>query len=222
MKLQLNTTGVARHSEENCPAELIQGSARGTKRLGAFTLAEMVVVMAVFSLLSLCLISSHMFGLRLYQISQTKLAATADGRKALNQVRDRIREGKIVQVGTGSATYFTNVVDNLPQIGNAIQIYPTTNLNVFTRIYLDSSDSNLKMVTGNGQQPEIVARFITNNLVFRAEDFRGTVLTNDDNNRVIRMTLEFYQWEYPVATIGQGGMYDYYRLQTRITRRLIE
>jgi len=39
---------------------------------------------------------------------------------------------------------------------------------------------------------------------------------------VIRMMLEFYQWEYPLAAAGQGAMYDYYRLQTRITRRLIE
>jgi hypothetical protein len=59
-------------------------------------------------------------------------------------------------------------------------------------------------------------------MVFRAEDFRGNILTNDRNNRVIRMMLEFYQWEYPIASAGPGGMYDYYRLQTRITRRLIE
>ena len=68
----------------------------------------------------------------------------------------------------------------------------------------------------------VVARFVTNQFVFQAEDFRGNVLTNNDNNRVIKMTLEFFQWEYPIATIGQGSLYDYYRIQTRVTRRMIE
>ena len=64
--------------------------------------------------------------------------------------------------------------------------------------------------------------YVTNDIAFRAEDFRGQVLTNNQNNRVIRMILEFYQWEFPVATVGTNGLYDYYRLQTRITRRTIE
>jgi hypothetical protein len=41
------------------------------------------------------------------------------------------------------------------------------------------------------------------------------VLTNDQNNRVIRMNLEFYQWEF-------SDVYEYYRLQTKITCRAIE
>jgi prepilin-type N-terminal cleavage/methylation domain-containing protein len=190
--------------------------------LRAFTLPEIVIVMAIFSLLMVALASSQLFGLRMYNISETKLAATSDGRKALNEVRERIRQGKIVLVGNGDGASFTNITDNDPQIGNALQIYPTTNLNNFVRFYRDAEDSNLKKVTSNDLEPQIVARFITNQFIFQAEDFRGTVLTNDDNNRVIKMTLEFYKWEYPYATIGHGGLYDYYRLQTRVTRRLIE
>lgn len=192
------------------------------RRALAFTTAEIVVVMAIFTLLVICLVNSQLFGLKMYEISQTKLAATADGRKALNNVRERIRQGKIVFIGNGDNLSFSNITDNFPQIGNAVQIHATTNLSEFTRFYLDPADNNLKSVTANGQQPTVVARFITNQIVFQAEDFRGNILTNDDNNRVIRMTLEFYQWEYPVATIGEGGMYDYYRLQTRVTRRMIE
>jgi hypothetical protein len=75
----------------------------------------------------------------------------------------------------------------------------------------------------NGQaEPQMIAQFITNQFVFQAEDFQGNVLTNDENNRVVRMTLEFYQWKNPMARVGPGGRYDYYRLQTRVTRRLIE
>ncbi len=203
----------------NTPAQIIRFKAASSR---AFTLPEIMTVTAVFTLLMLALISCNIFGLRLYHISQTKLVATADGRKALNQVREKIRQGKMVLIGIGDSAGFTNVSDNLPQIGNALQIYPTTNLALFTRYYLDAGDHCLKSVTDNGQDPSVVSRFITNEMVFQAEDFRGNVLTNDDNNRVIRMTLEFFQWEYPIATIGKGGLYDYYRLQTRVTRRLIE
>jgi prepilin-type N-terminal cleavage/methylation domain-containing protein len=194
---------------------------RGSKAR-AFTLAEMMIVVAIFSLLAIALISCQLFGLRLYHVSETKLAATADGRRALNQVREQVRQAKLVYVGNGDATGFTKIQDDSPQIGNALQIYATTNLNVYTRYYLDSEDKDLKSVTASDTTPLVIARFVTNQMVFQAEDFNGVVLTNDVNNRVIRMTLEFYQWEYPITTIGQGGLYDYYRIQTRVTRRLIE
>ncbi|HPU57290.1 MAG TPA: type II secretion system protein [Verrucomicrobiota bacterium] len=192
------------------------------RRRRAFTLPEIIIVLAIFSMLSIALVSSQLFGLRLHKVTQTKLSATADGRKALNRVREDIREGKIVLVGNGGASAFRPVTNGAPQIGNALQIHPTTNLNVFTRYYLDFDEGNLMSVTSDDPEPQVIARYITNQFVFQAEDFQGNVLTNDENNRVVRMILEFYQWEYPVADIGPGGMYDYYRLQTRVTRRLIE
>ena len=182
----------------------------------------MMVVMAIFSLLVLALVSTQLFGLRMYRISETKLAGTAEGRKALNAIRDGIRQGKTVVIGNGSASGFTNIADNQPQLGNALQVYPTTNLNIFTRYYMDSADHELKVITSANLAPRVVARYVTNQLVFQAENFAGKVLTTDENNRVVRMTLEFYQWEYPIARIGDGGLYDYYRLQTKVTRRSFE
>jgi prepilin-type N-terminal cleavage/methylation domain-containing protein len=188
----------------------------------AFTLPEIMVVMALFGMLVLAMVTCQIFGMRLERISETKLAATAAGRKALNQVRNEIRSGKMLEIGTGDAASFTPISDNASQVGNALQIYPTTNTSNFIRYYLDTGDNSLKRITSFDAQPEVLAGFITNQLVFRAENFQGDVLTNHQDNRVIRMTLEFYRWEYPIATVGNGGMYDYYRLQTRITRRMIE
>jgi hypothetical protein len=68
----------------------------------------------------------------------------------------------------------------------------------------------------------VVARFVTNQVGFAAEDYAGNVLNTDQNNRVVRMNLQFYQWEFPVARAGAGAYYDYYQLQTRMTRRTIE
>jgi prepilin-type N-terminal cleavage/methylation domain-containing protein len=188
----------------------------------AFTLPELMVVMAIFTLLGLVLVTSQLFGMRMQRLSETKLAATASGRKALNEVRNEIQEGKILLIGKGDNATFNRIPDNAPQVGNALQIYPTTNLSNFIRYYLDTNDNSLKRITSFNGQPLVLASFITNQWIFQAEDFRGDVLTNQQNNRVIRMLLEFYRWEYPIATVGENGMYDYYRLQTRITRRTIE
>jgi len=185
-----------------------------------FTLTEIMVVTAIFSLLILAVISTQIMGMTMYRISETKVTSTAEGRKALNRVRNEIRMGKIVEVGIGDATSFTTIPDNTPQIGNALQICMTTNRNNFVRYYLDTNTTSLNRVI-NGEA-QTVANYITNELAFYAEDYAGNVLTNNQNNRVIRMTLEFYQWEFPMASAGSGGMYDYYRLQTRATRRTIE
>ena len=193
-----------------------------TPRRRAFTLPEIMSVMALFSLLLLALISSQIMGIKMYRISESKLTATASGRRALDQVRDEIRSGKVLLVGNGSSSTFTPSADNQPNIGNAVQIYATTNTNTFVRYYLDANDDRLKRVKSGSTNVQVIANYVTNDIAFRAENFRGQVLTNNQNNRVIRMVLEFYQWEFPVATVGTNGLYDYYRLQTRITRRTIE
>ena len=192
------------------------------RRRRAFTLPEIMTAMAIFSLVVVAMVSIQIFGMRMYRISETKLAATANGRKALNQIRNDIRTAKIVTVGNGNQSGFTNISDNTAQIGNAIQVYPTTNLNNYARYYLDANANSLKRFNSLNQEVEVIAEYITNRLVFQAEDYRGNALTNHQNNRVIRILVEFYQWEYPVAYAGNGGMYDYYRLQTRATRRAIE
>jgi len=201
---------------------LIPSRRLARRRLSGFTLPEVMIVVVIFSVLILVLLSSQLFGLRMHRVSETKLAATADGRKVLNHIREEIRQGKLLYIGNQKGANFTVIPDGKPQIGNALEIHATTNRAVYTRYYVDVAEQLLKSVSSAHEPEQVIAHFVTNQFAFQAEDFRGNILTNDNNNRVIRMTLEFYQWGYPVATIGNGGMYDYYRLQTRITRRLIE
>jgi type II secretory pathway pseudopilin PulG len=188
----------------------------------AFTLTEILTAMALFSLVIIAVLSLHLFGLRMYRISESKLSATGEARVALNQIRDEIRSGKTLLVGTGDATAFTPPAINANQIGNALQIYPSTDTNQFVRYYLDATDQKLKRLTSGTDQITVLASYITNDLVFAAENHQGQVLTNDQNNRVIRLMLDFFQWQYPISTAGSDGMYDYYQLNTRITRRTIE
>ncbi len=195
---------------------------RHARGQAAFTLAEVMTTMAIFSLVMIGVIYSHVFGLRMFNITATKLGASQGARSALDRVRDDIRSAKVLYVGNGDNTGFTNVTGTNPREGNALQIYPTASTNLFTRYDLDLSDQKLKRVDNGNGPPLVIAPYITNTVPFRAEDYAGNELTSDINDRVVHMTLDFYQWEFPVAQAGVGAFYDYYQLQTRMTRRTIE
>jgi len=193
-------------------------------RTSAFTLTEILIATALFSLVTVGVVYTHVFGLKMATLTNSKLVATENARRALNRVRDEIRSGKILYVGNGDDATFTPVAAGSPQVGNALQIHQTADTNVFVRYYLDTAEQSL-MRKASGDNPiEQIAKYIniTNQMVFRAEDYLGNTLTNDQNNRVIRMTLDFNQWEFPIARAGGGNYYDYYRLQTKITRRAID
>lgn len=207
-------------------------------RLSGFTLAEIMICSAIFVMLVTAIVETQIFGLQVYTLAATKLTATAGGRKALNMIRDQVREAKIVDVGiyTNSAATFYFIGPGTNQIGNALIIFPTTNTAYGTIFFKDQTIGNLCSVyitngsystnglvfTGTTSGLATNVPFITNYFVFDTENYQGTVLTNKSNNRIIHMTLQFYQWEYPVAGAGNGAMYDYYELHTRVTRRAID
>jgi len=188
----------------------------------AFTFTEILVTMALCALVMVGVVYTHVFGLKMATLTNSKLSATHEARAALNRVRDDIRAGKLLYVGNGDAFTFTRVPPDSPQVGNALQIFPTVDTNNCVFYYLDGADQSLKRKASGNSETEQIARYITNQMVFRAEDYLGNILTNDQNNRVIRMMLEFFQWEFPVSRVGEGNYYDSYRLQTKITRRAIE
>lgn len=188
----------------------------------AFTFPEMMITLSIAMVVMGGALVAHIFGLRLFQISQAKLGANQEARKAINRLMDEIRSGKMVKVGSGSLSNFTEVGVNSSQQGSAIQIYPTTDTNNFIRYFWDSADKRLKRTTNGASAVSIVVNSITNQLVFTAEDFRGNILTNNENNRVIGMMLQFYQIQYPIVYIGPGQYYEYYQIATKITRRTLE
>jgi len=197
-------------------------STSGRSRSAAYTLTEVMVASALFSMVVLGSIGANIFGLRLYGITKAKLGASDEAREAVSRLVNEVRSAKTVRVGTGSLAGFTNIPMGKAQAGNALQIYPTTNSTTFIRYFWDPSDSRFKRTTDGTASSIVVANFITNQVVFRAEDHLGNVLTTGQNNRVINLKLEFFQIQYPIVNIGPGGLFDYYKLETRITRRALE
>jgi prepilin-type N-terminal cleavage/methylation domain-containing protein len=188
-------------------------------RSAAFTLPEIIIVVAIFSLLVLATVSSQIFGLRMYRISEAKLTTTANARKAVNRIREEVRAGKLLYVGNGDSVTFKLVADNAPHLGNALRICATTDTNNYVYYFVDPVNASLNRMESGSKAVKVVANYITNAMAFRAEDFQGNVVTNYQNNRVIRLLLQFNQREY---SNGKASMYDYYQLQTRIARRSIE
>ncbi|MHB8521768.1 MAG: hypothetical protein ACYDH9_13545 [Limisphaerales bacterium] len=191
-------------------------------RHAAFTMAEMMVTTSIFMMVIGGVIASNLFGMRMLTLTQTKLGNSDVSRRTLDLLIGDIRTAKKVSVGTGSFTSFTAFGVNTPQRGNAIQVYPSTTNNVFTRYYWDSTDQNLKRMTSGAQTPVIVANSVSNSLVFTREDLAGNVVSNNQSHSVVGVTLQFSQLLFPPVNIGSNSYYDSYQLQARITRRLQE
>ncbi len=187
-----------------------------------FTLPEILLSTGIFVFLMAGLLSSHIFGIKLFEISKAKLVASEDARKAVSMMVTEIRNAKILRIGSGTLTSFSEVGVNSNQVGSAIQIYPTTNTNTYVRYFWSTVDKKLKRTTNGTSAFEVIANSVSNQMVFSAEDYAGNILTNNENNRVISLLLQFYQLENPLIPIGPGNYYDYYQLRTKITRRTLE
>jgi prepilin-type N-terminal cleavage/methylation domain-containing protein len=191
--------------------------------LRGFTLTELMVTMAIFGLVVSGILGLHIFGLKLNKMVDVKLQATEDSRRALGRLVTDIHAAGIVKVGTGDSASFTEAAFNVAQQGNALQIYPVkTNTTRFVRYYLDTTDNQLMRLDSAVGTPAFVSGWVTNTQVFTSEDFSGNVLSNNLNNRVIGINLEFYKLDNPMIHFGHGSYYDFYRLQTRVTRRALE
>lgn len=195
---------------------------KNTRLTRAYTLPEIMVSMAIFSLVVIGVVTSNMFGLKLNEIAKTKLGVNEYSRRALSMMTKDIREAKNTCVGMGSATTFIEPSAGAARQGNALQINPVQdNTNVFIRYYRDA-DQRIKRVTDTNSTPVVVADYISNTVVFAEEDYRGAVLMNRQASAVVSLNLNFYKIEFPIVLIGQGAYYEYYLLRTRITRRSAE
>jgi hypothetical protein len=204
-----------------------------TRHARAFTLAEMVITVGVFMLLMGGILYGYLFGLNLFQITKVKLGASDDARKALIRLTDEIRSANRVEIGAGNLTNFVEDATNGVQTGFALRIYPDSNHNNWIRYWYETNKADTANftkllrttdgVTFRQAMPHGITNGPNSNLVpiFSSEDSAGNALTNNFNNRVIGVTLQFYELGYPIVGIGNGNYYDFYQLHTRITRRTL-
>jgi prepilin-type N-terminal cleavage/methylation domain-containing protein len=189
---------------------------RGPALRSAFTLPELMIAVAIFIVLLGGLVSTNIFGLRMFQIEQAKLNASDGARKIAAGLMNEIRSCDSFQIGTVSTNgTFTALPLNATQAGPALIVFPIpNNTSNFIVYYVTSSDQKFRRATNAKGATRILAGSVTNTTdLFRAQDYAGNVLTNIQDNTVLHVKLEFYQ------APRFGVLPDYYRLETSATRR---
>jgi prepilin-type N-terminal cleavage/methylation domain-containing protein len=182
-----------------------------------FTLPEILIAMTVFLLVVIGIVATNLFGLKMFQIANTKLNAITWSRETSGEITAEVHACNSVWVGNVTTNgVFEMLLDGETQQGTGLLIYPTTNTTNYIIYFVNPSDQTFRRTTGQPGTAEILADSVTNTLVFAAQDFSGNVLTNNENNRVIHLTLEFYQ----PARYLLGA--DYYKMETSMTRRALQ
>src|SRR3982751_1886389 len=186
---------------------------RKSRRSGGFTLPELIVASTVLILIVGGMVSANLFGMRMFQVAQTKMTTTDFSRNTIGKLSDEVRTCNASLVGNVTNGTFVSLPDGLPQQGNGLIIYPTTNTSSYVLYFINKADQSLRRTTSTQGSTKIIAQPITNLVGFSAQDFAGNVLTNNQNNRVFHVDLEFYR---PKQFFNDA---DYYKLETSMTRR---
>jgi prepilin-type N-terminal cleavage/methylation domain-containing protein len=181
-----------------------------------FTLPEILIALTIFLFIIAGITSAHLFGLRLFQMTNTKLRVTQWARLTTENLTDQIHGCYSVQVVPVSTNGdFSNFMDGDTQQGNGLLIYPTaTDTNKYILYFVNLGDQTFRRTDQSSNTVEL-ADSVTNTLAFSAQDYLGNVLTNSQNNQVIHVTLEFY---HPPTYMESA---DYFKLETSIKPRVV-
>jgi prepilin-type N-terminal cleavage/methylation domain-containing protein len=201
----------------NTPHSCVRPRARVLLRTkAAFTLPEILISMTIFLLLLLGIISATIFGLKWFQISQTKLLATDQTRKTISKMTDEIRSCSSTFVGDVKTNgLFVGRTNGEAQIGSSLLIYPTTNTTNYILYFLNASDQTFRRTCTSSGLTTIVAQTVTNTSIFQVQDYTGTIQSNNLDNRLIHCILQFYQ------TVPNCPTPLSYTLDTAVARRAL-
>lgn len=182
----------------------------------AFTLVELTITMGIFLMVISATISSHLWGARMSETSNLKLGVNDELRRVSGLLFSDVCSAKVISIGNGGAASFVSNPNYIQQVGNALQIYSTTNTNYFVRYFHDAADNKLKRMTNGPSVCQVIAGSITNHFIFTSESYQGTVLTNNSSPRSIGLTLQCFQPRVWIS--GSNGGYKY-QLKTLMTVR---
>jgi len=184
----------------------------------AFTITEMMVTVAIFSLVVVAMVSLQIFGFRMNALTSSKLKSTADCLKALDQIRNQILGAtEAVLVGNFNTTNstFSPIANSQLAIGNAVLI---SNSPVSLATFYVNPATGIFYEFGNAtnSQPQALAHSLVNPQPFQAEDCFGRIVrVGSSDHYTVKMTLQFSNLVYSIPT----PTYETYRLESRATPR---
>jgi hypothetical protein len=179
-----------------------------------------MVVMALFA--------AQLVGFRLGQLVDSKSGASDSSRIAIQKLVTDIRTAKMWGIGNldSTGTNFVAITNGLLQ-GPVLQLNQTTNGSQFTIYYFNTNNGTLMRSAIPGWSPTLICSNLIDNLYFTAEDYAGNPknisLVNVNNYKnIIHVKLDFCQFQYPLTQVGTNQLYDFYKLEFRITPHLPE
>ena len=176
-----------------------------------------MVASAVFGLAVMGFIYCQMFGMRQDQWVNSKVGASELARLSFNELANDIRAAKIWEIGNGDMTSFTPIPLETNQRGNALKLSMTTDTNSYYLYYFDTNACMLFRGHSGSTTSRCFAQYLTNTMYFQAQDFRGDNQTDLTHKGVINVVMQFCQYQFPVTRIGPGYLYDYYKMEMRVT-----
>jgi prepilin-type N-terminal cleavage/methylation domain-containing protein len=189
----------------------------GARRRAAFTLPEVMVVSALFGIMVAGTVYCQMFGMRQDEWVNSKIGATEMARLSFNDLANDIRAAKIWQVGNGDLNSFTGFPLGANQRGNALKLSMTTDTNQYYLYFFDTNALKLYRGHSGATTRTCLAQSLTNTMYFQAQNYRGDNQTDLTHKGVIDVVMQFCQYQYPITKIGPGCLYDYYKMELRLT-----
>ncbi len=201
--------------------------------LRGMTLVELMVSLAIFTMLMAAFITVNLYGMKQDELVNSELGANDQSRLNFTMMLDEIRSCKNIQIGSGTYTNFSPIT-NGPQMGDTIQIIPSTNLSYMIYYWFDTNQAMLfrASLTNGVLVTNVVAQnltnmtsiWLTNAMIFKAMDYTGTTNltvdpTNYNYNYTVAILMQFAQYQYPLTLVGSNYLYNYYQLTYSATRR---
>lgn len=190
------------------------GRSRSQARNQGFTLPEILIALTIFLFVIAAITSAHLFGLRMFQMTNNKLRVTQWARLTIENLADQIHGCNSVQVGNyATAGGFVGFLPGETNLGNSLLIIQQTANVTYTNIYFVNPTDQTFQRTDQSGNTVILASSVTNTLAFSVQDYTGNVQTN--NGQTIHLMLEFY---HPASYLQDA---DYYKLETSIKQRVM-
>lgn len=186
----------------------------------ALTLVEMMVTMAIFSLVVIALVYTHLFGLKQDELVESKLGASDQARRGFDEIVRDIRCAKRWRIGTTSdGSTFTPIPGGTDQQGNALQLSFTNNYVTHVLYYFvkQDGDNQLRRFHTGDSTDQVIASDLTDPLYFTAENYAGDIQSDIQWRYIVHFTLNFRQYQYPLTYVGTNYLYDQYKLEFRVT-----
>lgn len=194
-------------------------SATNTARQKGFTLPEYVITLTIACIVSAGIMACFLTGGKIVALAATKLDYNDDIRNFIPAFAHAVRTSTDIDIGAGDNTKFLPMTNNAPRQGNALQVYFTESTNDYVRIYLDTNDQCLKILSSDDASVDILTDAVTNQCPFTAEDAFGNVLTNDQYATVVGVLLQFNPPSDKRQFTNSSMPKDFYQLKTKIARR---